>query len=232
VARWSLDILVPAHRVVFALQDDEFVELRAPSTYGTFRSYRKLPGTVPAMIAWPNTVLLRGPDSIVVDPGYQTQGDMLIGALQTHDLEPEDIPTVVMTHLHSDHVTALPQLGPVQLYVHEDEMENPHAGPYRGVRDLAEVHLLSGERGEIRPGLRWIHTPGHSPGHIAIAVDTDDGLAVIAGDTLGPNPEWFARMELPEDFPQREQHLEAFARIRELDPALVIPGHTPPVRLN
>jgi glyoxylase-like metal-dependent hydrolase (beta-lactamase superfamily II) len=232
VTRWDLDILIPAHRLVFALQDDEFVELKAPSTYGTFRSYRKLPDTVPAMIAWPNTVLLRGAENIVIDPGYQTQGDMLIGALESRGLEPDDIRTVVMTHLHSDHVTALPQLGDVELFVHEDEMENSHAGPYRGVRDHAEVRLLTGDEGEIRPGLRWIHTPGHSPGHIAIAVDTEDGLAVVAGDTPGPNPAWFAEMDLPDGFPDREQHLEAFERIRALDPVLMIPGHTPPVRLR
>jgi len=232
VATWDLDILIPAHRLVLALQDDEFVELRAPSTYGTFRSYRKLPETVPAMIAWPNTVLLRGAETIVIDPGYQTQGDMLIGALARRGLEPDDVATVLMTHLHSDHVTALPQLGAVDLFVHEDEMENPHAGPYRGVRDQAEVHLLSGDGGEIRPGIRWIHTPGHSPGHIAIAVDTVDGLALVAGDTLGPNPAWFDDMTLPDGFPDRQQHLDAFARIRELDPVLVIPGHTPPVRLD
>lgn len=230
MAQWALDILVPAYRVVFALQGDELVELRAQSTYGTFQSYRKLPETVPGMIAWPNTVLLTGPENIIVDPGYQTQGDMLIGVLETRGLGPDDIDTVVMTHLHSDHVTALPQLGEVTLHVHEDEMENPHAGIYRGARDHADVQLLTGDTGEILPGLRWVATPGHSPGHICVVVDTDEGLAVIAGDTLGPNPEWFAQMDLPEGFPDREAHLAAFELIRALDPAVVIPGHYPPIQ--
>ena len=227
---WTLEILIPAHRMVFALQEDEFVELRAPSSWGTFRAYRKLPDTVPAMIAWPNTVLLRGPEIIVVDPGYQTQGDMLIGALGARGIDPEQVDTVIMTHLHSDHVTALPQLGEVEVFFHRDEAGNPHAEIYRGARDAATETLLSGEQGEIRPGLRWIHTPGHSPGHIAIAVDTDEGLAVIAGDTLGPNPRWYDAMELPQDFPEREAHLRAFRAIRDLEPALIVPGHTPPIR--
>jgi N-acyl homoserine lactone hydrolase len=230
VAAWTLDILIPAYRLVLALRDEELIELRAASTYGTFTAYRKLPDTVPGMIAWPNTVLLRGAETVVVDPGYQTQGDMLVGALATRGLEPDDVPAVVMTHLHSDHVTALPQLGAVRLYVHEAELENPHARSYRGVRDAAEMILLSGDEGEIAPGLRWIHTPGHSPGHIAVLVDTDEGLAVIAGDTLGPNPAWFRDMDLPEGFPERERHLEAFRRIRALEPSLVVPGHTAPVR--
>ena len=232
MARWTLDILIPAYRVVFAVQGTELVELRAQSTHGTFEAYRKLPDSVPGMIAWPNTVLLTGPENIVVDPGYQTQGDMLVGALETRGLTPEDITTVVMTHLHSDHVTALPQLDEVTLYVHEAEMENPHAGIYRGARDKADVQLMSGDGGEIRPGLEWIATPGHSPGHICVAVHTEEGLAVVAGDTLGPNPDWFAEMDLPEAFPDRESHLAAFARIRNLDPAQVIPGHYPPIQLR
>ena len=37
---------------------------------------------MPGMIAWPNTVLLTGSEPVVIDPGYQTQGDMLDGVLR------------------------------------------------------------------------------------------------------------------------------------------------------
>ena len=50
-------------------------------------------------------------------------------------------------------------------------------------------------------------------------------------DTLGPDPGWFAAMDLPEGFPRRDDHLAAFRAIRAEGPAVVIPGHTPPVRL-
>lgn len=204
--------------------------MRGSTSAGTFRAYRGLPDAVHGMIAWPNTVLVTGPEPIVVDPGYQTQGDMLVGALATRGLTPDDIRTVVMTHLHSDHLSALPQLGEVTLYVHEDELDTDHGRRQRGLLDHADVRPLSGTDGEILPGLRWIHTPGHAPGHIAVVADGGERV-VIAGDTLGPNPSWFERMDLPEGFPEREAHMEAFRRIRAQDPAVVIPGHNPPMRL-
>ena len=75
---------------------------------------------------------------------------------------------------------------------------------------------------EIEPGLRWIRTPGHSDGLISLLVDTDDGLVVIASDCVGPLPEYFDQMELPEDFgPERDELLTQWRRIRELDPAIV-----------
>jgi glyoxylase-like metal-dependent hydrolase (beta-lactamase superfamily II) len=229
---WRAEVLIPAYRVVFALAGGEIVEVRGQSTAGTFRAYRGLPDAVPGMIAWPNTVLLEGPERIVIDPGYQTQGDMLAGALRARGIQPDEIGRVLMTHLHSDHLSALPQLGMVELSVHELELDTPYGRRQRGLLEGVSVTPVSGDEGEFAPGVRWIHTPGHSPGHIAISIDTEDGLAVVAGDTLGPEPGWFLEMELPEDHPEREAHLAAFRRIRALRPAVLIPGHTPPMHLG
>lgn len=221
---------MPAHRIVLALREGELTELRAPSTAGTFAAYRQLPGAVHGMIAWPNTVLLTGPQVVVIDPGYQTQGDMLAGALAARGIDPADVRTVLATHLHSDHVSALPQLGAVDLWVHERELATAHAETGRGGRDAAAVRALAGAAGEVLPGVRFIHTPGHTEGHVCFVVESAHGRVVVAGDTLGPRPEWFARGELPEGFPEREAHLAAFRLIREAAPDLVIPGHNPPVR--
>jgi N-acyl homoserine lactone hydrolase len=232
VATWRVDVLVPAHRVVLALLEDEVVQVQGASSFGTFRGYRAVPDAVHGMIAWPNTVLLRGPEPVVVDPGYQTQGDMLVGALAREGLAPGDVRTVLATHLHADHISALPQLGPVDLHVHEAELETDHGRRTRGARDAATLRPLSGGGGTVLPGVRWIHTPGHSPGHVAFLVDGEEGRVAIAGDTLGPDPSWFARMELPEDFPERTAHLAAFRRLRAAAPDVVIPGHNPPQHLR
>jgi glyoxylase-like metal-dependent hydrolase (beta-lactamase superfamily II) len=229
---WAYDLLVPAHRIVFAIRDGEVVEVSAPSGVGTFRAYRALPDGVHGMIAWPNTVLLTGPEPVVVDPGYQTQGDVLVGALAGRGLGPDGVRTVVMTHLHSDHLSALPQLGEVVVHVHAAELDAPYARRQSGLLDGLDVRPLEGDGGEILPGLGWVHTPGHSPGHIAVVAECDDGRVVIAGDTLGPDPDWFWRGELPEGFPDRDAHLAAFRTLRGLGPALVVPGHNPPFRLD
>ena len=99
--------------------------------------------------------------------------------------------------------------------------------------EMVQLEVLDGDEGEIEPGVRWLRTPGHSDGLISLLVDTDDGLVVIASDCVGPLPEYFDRMELPEDFgPERDELLRQWGRIRDLDPAVVIPGHNPPVRLH
>ena len=36
---------------------------------------------------------------------------------------------------------------------------------------------------EIVPGIRVFDTPGHSPGHISVEVDTQDGPYILAGDS-------------------------------------------------
>ena len=223
---------MPTHRIVLALRGGEVVEVRAPSTAGTFGAYRGLPDAVHGMIAWPNTVLLTGPQTVVVDPGYATQGDMLEGALRARGLSPDDVPTALATHLHSDHVSALPQLGAVDLHVHEIELATPHARAGRGFRDRATERPLSGDAGEVLPGVRWILTPGHTDGHVVFLVDTADGVVAIAGDTLGPDPGWFERMEPPQDLPRRDDHLAAYRAVRAAAPRVVIPGHNPPVVLG
>ncbi|MGE3239226.1 MAG: MBL fold metallo-hydrolase [Thermoleophilia bacterium] len=220
---------MPAHRIVLALTGGEVVDLRAPSGVGTFRTYRALPGAVHGMIAWPNTVLLTGEAGpVVVDPGYQTQGDILVQALEMRGLSVDEVRIVLATHLHSDHVSALPQLGDVELYVHEIELATPHARAGRGWRDRADVRALAGEAGEVLPGIRWILTPGHTDGHVAYLVDTDEGVTAIVGDTLGPDPAWFASMDLPAEHPRRDEHLASFRAIREAGSSVVIPGHNPP----
>jgi glyoxylase-like metal-dependent hydrolase (beta-lactamase superfamily II) len=98
---------------------------------------------------------------------------------------------------------------------------------------MAKLDIVEGEEGEIEPGIRWMRTPGHCDGLISILVDTEEGLTVIASDCVGPLPEYFEQMDLPEDFgPEREELLTQWQRIRDLEPAVVIPGHNPPVSLR
>jgi glyoxylase-like metal-dependent hydrolase (beta-lactamase superfamily II) len=229
---FAWEVLIPAHRIVLGLMGGEVVETRAGSSAATFAAYRKLDGAVPGMIAWPNTVLLTGPETIVVDPGYQTQGDMLAGVLLARGITPDTIHTVVMTHLHSDHLSALPQLpGTTDVWVHEAELDTPYARRQKGILDEVSLRVMSGAEGEIRPGLTWIHTPRHARGHIAVIAECAAERVVIAGDTLGPDPRWFDDMNPPQGLDERAAHLRAFEAIRALAPAVVVPGHNPPFRL-
>jgi N-acyl homoserine lactone hydrolase len=160
------------------------------------------------------------------------QGATVTGALRKRDIEPHTT-KVILTHTHFDHVQALIEFGQRETYVHEIELEAPYTAIEQNKLDMVRTIKLTGEAGEIEPGVRWILTPGHSNGLISLLVDTDDGLVVIASDCVGPLPEYFEDMDLPQDFgPERDELLRQWARIKELGPHMVIPGHNPPVVLD
>lgn len=115
---------------------------------------------------------------------------------------------IVLTHGHFDHVGALSALAErwdVPVYAHELELpyitgraSYPPPDPTVGGGAMAALSWLF-PRGPIDvggraqrlpddgrvpglPGWRWIHTPGHSPGHVSFFRDEDRTL--IAGDAF------------------------------------------------
>jgi N-acyl homoserine lactone hydrolase len=185
------------------------------------------------MVAFPNTMLIRGERDYLVDPGLVMQGAPLFGALEELGVDPNEIKDVILTHLHFDHAEGLAAWPQRTVYVHRLETEAPYAQLVAGQLEMVNLELLDGDEGEFEPGVSWIRTPGHSDGLITVLVDADEGLVAIASDCVGPLPEYFEEMDLPADFgPERDELLAQWRRIRELDPAVVIPGHNPPVRLH
>jgi glyoxylase-like metal-dependent hydrolase (beta-lactamase superfamily II) len=231
----SVHVLVPAQRHVFAVSNGDADVAAVDDSADGFRRYKELQagGRTAGMVAFPNTLLVRGERDYLVDPGLIMQGAPVFGALQELGVDANDVKDVILTHLHFDHAEGLVAWPQRRVYVHRLETEAPYAQIVAGALEMANLEVLEGEEGEIEPGIRWLRTPGHSDGLISLLVDTDDGLVVIASDCVGPLPEYFDRMDLPEDFgPEREELLEQWRRIRELDPAIVIPGHNPPVHLS
>jgi glyoxylase-like metal-dependent hydrolase (beta-lactamase superfamily II) len=231
----TVEILVPAQRHVFSLdgRGGASIEQLGSSADG-FRRYKELQaeGKPTCMVAFPNTCLIRAERDYLVDPGLVMQGGPLFGALQGLGVDAAAIKDVILTHLHFDHAEGLAGWPQRRAFVHRLETEAPYAQIVSGVLEMVELEVVDGDEGEIEPGLRWILTPGHSDGLISLLVDTDDGLVVIASDCVGPLPEYFEQMDLPADFgPERDELLHQWRRIRELEPAIVIPGHNPPVEL-
>ena len=230
----SVEILVPAQRYVFAIEDGEARPESISSSAEGFKAYKRLQseGKVAGMIAIPNSCLIRASEDYVVDPGVIMQGAPYSSALQARGIEPQTVKKVILTHTHFDHVQALIEFPQREVLVHQIELDAPYTAFQQSVLEMVRLQPLTGDEGEIEPGLRWIRTPGHSEGLISILVDTDDGLVVIASDCVGPLPEYFDQMDLPENFgAEREELLAQWERIRGLDPHMVIPGHNPPVVL-
>jgi glyoxylase-like metal-dependent hydrolase (beta-lactamase superfamily II) len=231
----SVEILVPAQRFVFALEDGQARPEPVASSAEGFKAYKRLQseGKVAAMVAIPNACLIRASEDYVVDPGIVMQGAPYTSSLRARGVDPNSVKKIILTHTHFDHLQALIEFPQREVLVHQIELDAPYTAFQQSVLDMERLTPLTGDEGEIEPGLRWIRTPGHSEGLISILVDTDDGLVVIASDCVGPLPEYFEEMELPEDFgAEREELLRQWERIRALDPHTVIPGHNPPVVLG
>ncbi len=145
--------------------------------------------------------------AILVD--LPAEGERILETLSDDQVE-----AIVVTHWHPDHWASYDlvhrRLG-APVAVHEGEVNVP---PERIDRRLCDGDELSA--GAAR--LRVIHTPGHTPGSITIAV----GKVLITGDTLfqgGPG-----RTTRPEHL--RMEIASIRDRLLSLpDDALVWPGH-------
>jgi N-acyl homoserine lactone hydrolase len=130
-------------------------------------------------------------------PGsYQPDGLRIDTQLTKLGIEVEDINAVIFTHLHWDHCSNMKLFKNATYYVHSKELafalephilyyksyESKHLGvtpPFDGV----EFHTVDGEY-QYNDFVTLLPTPGHCPGHQSVAVKTDAGIFVIAGDAV------------------------------------------------
>ena len=105
-------------------------------------------------------------------------------------LKPEDIDTIIHTHLHNDHCENDYKCTNAEIFVHEKELESihdPHPLDYRYLEDFIEDVENNGQIRPVRqdmeivPGISVMHTPAHTPGGMTVLIDTALGKAAITG---------------------------------------------------
>lgn len=114
-------------------------------------------------------------------------------ALEEAAVAPEDVDTVVLTHLHSDHASGAvsdgkPRFPNARYVVQEDEARwlKSEGGPVLDevIIPLRETDTLDVVKGEtsLTDDIKVVSTPGHTPGHQSVVVG-DDQL-VVSGDVF------------------------------------------------
>jgi glyoxylase-like metal-dependent hydrolase (beta-lactamase superfamily II) len=174
----------------------------------------------------------------------------LEAALDRHGLAAGDVDTVVITHLHVDHVgwafedggSERPRFANAVHLLHRLDWEwfcDPGSEGYaEDMHAIAEplarqraLTLIDGESHPVGDGMTLVHTPGHTPGHLSLLVESGEDLAILGGDVMHhpaqvTHPDWCLRIDVDKQTgrEQRERLLDEAATRG----ALVACGHLPP----
>jgi len=130
-------------------------------------------------------------------PGsYQPAGHRIDQQLEKLGIKPEEINAVLFTHLHWDHCSNMKLFTNATYYVHAKELAfalSPHILYHKSYEsknlgvtppfDGVEFRSVDDEY-QYNDRITLFPTPGHCPGHQSVAVTTDAGVFVIAGDAV------------------------------------------------
>jgi glyoxylase-like metal-dependent hydrolase (beta-lactamase superfamily II) len=187
--------------------------------------------------------VLRSPEgTVLVDTGVGPQamgsGGKLLVDLENAGVQPEDVDTVFLTHLHGDHLgwSVRPDGEPVfanARYVTqaaEWEISVPYLGrAIAALDDLGVLELLDGEE-PVGEELTAIPTPGHSPGHNSLLISSKGEQAIVSGDVIvhpaqATEPTWNVHFDMDKE--QAARTREMLLAWMEADGITVASGHIP-----
>jgi glyoxylase-like metal-dependent hydrolase (beta-lactamase superfamily II) len=154
-----------------------------------------------------------GPMSARTDAGASYSGGALLDKLDQEGIAPDDVDLVVFTHLHRDHVGWTSRETPsgrqltfpnARHVAHHAEWDHwtRHSSPVGPdeptvLTPLAKRIELCDDHDTLAPGIQVLATPGHTPGHLSVRIDSwpDGNQILIAGDCLHSpaqlqHPDW------------------------------------------
>lgn len=169
----------------------------------------------------------------------------ILRAIERIGRKPDDLSLIVATHYHYDHtgnVAELVERTGAELCVHADDVPyvdgtTPWAAVEGALAPLAERFgprpyvlkvdrvLRDGDELAFAGGMRIVHAPGHTPGHIAVHAPARRLL--FAGDALMNVGGLRVPMAMASH--DMEQARASIRRLAELDYDVLLPGHGAPV---
>jgi N-acyl homoserine lactone hydrolase len=190
-------------------------------------------------LGWSTAILILGEGSpILFDTGGGGDRRLLLHRLRECGLAPDDIRTVVLSHLHFDHVGNAECFPHAEIVVHENELSyveqhgtlDPAVPMFLvwGLRGCGRLKSISGEPSLSR-GVSLIQTPGHTGGHCSIVLETPQDVVVLAQDAIKHRGECLVGR--PAEAFAMEAAIASIDRIVSTA-NVIVPGHDCPLRLN
>lgn len=213
-----------------------------------------------------NICLVGNADStnfVLIDAGMPYSAKEIISVIEKRFGENSRPQAIILTHGHFDHVGSIIELiehWDVPVYAHELELpfltgktsypkpdttvEGGMVSKMSAIFPIDPINLGSSIRplpkdGSVPhlPKFRWIHTPGHTPGHVSFFREEDKAL--IAGDAfVTVKQEYLYKVFTQEQEisgPPRylttdwEAALESVKKLEALKPSVAITGHGIPM---
>ena len=198
------------------------------------------PGTSPrGFLGWSTVVLVRHLGKVLLfDTGGPGDRVGVLRALGENGVEPEDVDMIVLSHLHFDHALNVELFPNADVFMHRTELayaRDPTLEDLaicRWATDAIARHprlkILDGEP-ELIEGIRVLHTPGHTPGCISLAMTVAGEAWILAQDAVKHRKELTSGdVEVAADRSAARASLERIRRLARV----VVPGHDVPLRLE
>jgi glyoxylase-like metal-dependent hydrolase (beta-lactamase superfamily II) len=174
------------------------------------------PGAMTGSGNW--TYLIPGPSPVLVDAGVGHEAHLDALAARA----PTGPALVVVTHVHPDHASGAPAVATRWPQARFAKWPWPERD---GGFDVRWSALADGQRIETAEGpLSVVHTPGHSPDHVALW--HEDSRTIFTGDLLVQG----STVVIPASAGgSLAAYLESLARVAALQPARALPAHGPAI---
>jgi len=135
----------------------------------------------------------------MIDTGLPKRSQVMMRAVQALRRSPTDVRTIILTHHHTDHMgnlAAIKNRTGARVLAHAADVpvvtgEKPHPGPRtegavnkllgatmgrigqaEAVSTTVDQQVEDGDMLPVGDGLRVVHTPGHTPGHISLLMES------------------------------------------------------------
>jgi N-acyl homoserine lactone hydrolase len=169
----------------------------------------------------------------LLDDYYQVVHRSIEAELGAHGHRVADVRLVVNSHLHFDHCGNNMMFPAVPIFVqaveHEVARQPNYTVPEWVDFEGAEYAILNGDA-QVASGVRVMSTPGHTPGHQSLVLDTRGGTVVLAGQALYSKAEYehfrgTGTTTEEDPPPDPAQYLASATRLIELRPRRVYFSH-------